>query len=616
MTLWRYMKVFTKYHAVFIALACCVAVCMGLTCWLEKSPADYLYVTVCSSDREEEIAAWKSKDDGYYFFLPAHADLKTTVLAAETEKQLSVDGCVLESNAVCSEYEMGVPYTLTYTMWGIKHNTTLTFVQSSNLPAMYIDTQSGNMDYIHTSQKNSEKGSMRIYMSDGCLDYSGNIKSIAGRGNSTWNEYEKKPYKFKLEEDGDLLAMGTASNWILLANATDASHMKNKIVFDFSSKTAMQYSPDSQWVDLYLNGHYSGLYLLCEKIETHPERLNIISDKTFLVSQEVQERLEESNDSYITTKQGQALRIRESTVSDEQIRRVWQNAENAIVSVDGRDPNTGKLWTDLIDLDSWARKYLIEEFFGNTDAGYCSQYFYTRGESGVIYAGPVWDYDFSMYYPTAFYANRLQVKAGVETPWYPALWQKPIFQSYVKKLYMEELKPIIKAINSNDIDAYFRLINNSAKMDAIRWAKSYEGFEEAVDHIRSYLSARIQFLDSVWINLDDYFHIEIDTRAGNNIEIHTQRSGKTLEPILSEIIAETENYPQWYDTETNQPVDLSAPVQRDMSIYAVWESGAVKKYLPLVLPVFFFVGMFLVMLYIEIRHLKIWIQNGGKFWER
>ena len=32
------------------------------------------------------------------------------------------------------------------------------------------------------------------------------------------------------------------------------------------------------------------------------------------------------------------------------------------------DPETGKSWQELIDIDSWARKYLIDEVFGNLDA--------------------------------------------------------------------------------------------------------------------------------------------------------------------------------------------------------------------------------------------------------
>ena len=65
-------------------------------------------------------------------------------------------------------------------------------------------------------------------------------------------------------------------------------------------------------------------------------------------------------------------------------------------AVDGINPNTGKTLEEYIDLESWAKKYLVEEIVKNFDGGISSQYFYkdsdAKGEP-LLYAGPVWDYD-------------------------------------------------------------------------------------------------------------------------------------------------------------------------------------------------------------------------------
>ena len=70
---------------------------------------------------------------------------------------------------------------------------------------------------------------MRLYTADGKLDAEAVVESLQGRGNSTWLWREKKPYSLRLSGETDLLGMGQASNWILLADAFDLSLLNNKL---------------------------------------------------------------------------------------------------------------------------------------------------------------------------------------------------------------------------------------------------------------------------------------------------------------------------------------------------------------------------------------------------
>lgn len=133
----------------------------------------------------------------------------------------------------------------------------VTFVRSGNVAAIYLDVASGSMDYIHEDLDHSESGRIRVYKADGSPDYSGRVKSIGGRGQSTWGA-AKKPYSVTLSDRADLLGMGKAKKWILLANAYDSSHLRNKIVLDASAAVGPPYTPECRWVDLYLNGEYAG----------------------------------------------------------------------------------------------------------------------------------------------------------------------------------------------------------------------------------------------------------------------------------------------------------------------------------------------------------------------
>ena len=405
---------------------------------LESQETSLFYVEIFANEQIEKIELWQSESGDYYIFLPSYAKLQQVKIHPDASTAVSIDGIYLYEGLTCDVFQPNVAYKCSYNVCGRDVQKNITFLCSENIAAMYIDTQSQSMEYIHEKKGNAEKGNMRIYAASGELEYAGELDSINGRGNATWNTFEKKPYSLKLAAEADLLGMGAAQKWILLANAGDTSHMRNKIVYDFARRIGLAFSPDSQWVDLYLNGEYAGLYLLSERNEIHTQRVDISQTGSFLVSVELEERLKAQNILHTVTEEKQALRIHypEQLSGSElsQLSQRLQAMENAVVSQDGFDPLTGQQWQDLIDVDSWVKKYLIEEVFGSIDAGLVSQYFYYDGDdpSSRIYAGPVWDYDNAMgnrecweiLQPKMLVANQTRGINGFYAPWFSALYQK------------------------------------------------------------------------------------------------------------------------------------------------------------------------------------------------
>lgn len=432
-------------------------------------------------------------------------------------------------------------------------------MKSENLPAMYIDTVSGSMDYVHQAKENIEPGRMRLYTEQGKLDYAGKIESIKIRGNNL--SAPKKPYSLKLSIDGDLLGMGQAEKWILLANYFDPTHMRNKIVFDFAEDFGLQYSPKSRWMDVYLNGEYAGLYLLCERNEVHLQRVDVKKD-SFLVSTELEERLINQNLPYVVTKKGVAIRIHDTTLDADGLAEKIQSAEDAIYAENGIDPFTGKHWTELIDLDSWMRKYLIEEVFGNVDGGRLSQFFYFDGTEKKIYAGPVWDYDMAMANPNIFreavpemfYVNCPAAYDG--SAWFYALYQNDMFYSNMVELYKTEFLPLMTKLLNGGITEYMRKINRSACLDQLRWKT--EPARENVEKIQTYLKERIVFLNSIWIENQKY--AAVHGMSYYRYVTYAVPIGGYLPPLVEE-----ENF-QWYITETETLLDVTKPIFEDMYI--------------------------------------------------
>lgn len=531
-------------------------------------------------DKEsQKVTIWENSFGDCYVFFPGGIDISNAYFELNTQNSLSIDEVQLTNGMTCEAFELNVPYKLKQTDWGKEKTKNITFIQPNGVATMFISTQSGNMEYIHSEKGNKESGEICLLNNDGTLNYSGNIESINGRGNSTWSA-DKKPYSITLSQEGNLLGMGDAKEWILLANAYDESGLRNKIVYDFSNTIGLQYSPDSQWVNLYLNGEYVGLYLLSERNEVHSNRVDI-KDDAFLVSIEHSSRLEPQGTPYITTQADLDLQIRyplnPSSETLTNIRQIWQSAENAILSEDGIDPVSGKSWLELIDLDSWATKYLMEEVFGSLDACSLSQYFYLDN-SGKISAGPVWDFDYSMgssnvwqmTNPNCLRVDCYDKNGNSYTPWFYSLYHKEEFYNRVIEIYEEIFLPELEILFENNLPNYIKQISQSDKANRIRWEIEDELSIET-QYIKDFMLKRIDFLTDMWGYGKDYCFVKIDISSYTTGGYFAVPTGGHLSG-LSEFKNSSEGnlygtYIGWYYEGTDIPFDESQPITEDIEIY-------------------------------------------------
>ena len=89
---------------------------------------------------------------------------------------------------------------------------------------------------------------------------------VRGRYNA---ELPKKGYRIELSVEESLLGMRKDDDWLLMAMYSDLNHMQIKLAFDLyrslnpTNPTAIL--PDSEFVCLYINSEFQGLYLLMEK---------------------------------------------------------------------------------------------------------------------------------------------------------------------------------------------------------------------------------------------------------------------------------------------------------------------------------------------------------------
>ena len=112
------------------------------------------------------------------------------------------------------------------------------------------------------------------------LDY------IRGRGNSTWSDVSKRPYKFKLSNKADLFGMGKSKEWALMANYYDDSIIHNRITYWLGKQIGMPYNMEGVPVDVVMQGAgdpvYLGCYDLSELVEVDASRVAIEKDGGYI----------------------------------------------------------------------------------------------------------------------------------------------------------------------------------------------------------------------------------------------------------------------------------------------------------------------------------------------
>lgn len=162
------------------------------------------------------------------------------------------------------------------------------YVYLSGMPAIAIDSQvristPRDMEvYGYTMGRlpvENNYGTIRVFWPQGNLRQQTVNTGVEWhwRGNASYFA-DKKSYRLNLIDDkgdadpNELLGLGEDSDWILLNLATDSTRVRDKVSNDLWNQMSEAYEfnldgAECEYVELYLNDHYMGVYLLCTKID-------------------------------------------------------------------------------------------------------------------------------------------------------------------------------------------------------------------------------------------------------------------------------------------------------------------------------------------------------------
>ena len=581
------MKKTTKL-LIFGVFAFILSTVLSVTAFMKDSSIRSFSVNTGSASAASELGAiewFKGRDGFYYVFLPSTADRSDLTVWYDADKEIyctpvnaqSEDAELFsvaeeetseeESATVMLENGMATGIFASDDEFVITCGVEEYYVkvlQADGQSTIYLNTESGSMDAVHADKEHKEEGSIIILNENGKVEYNGDLDYIKGRGNTSWQQ-PKKPYNIKLSKKADLFGMGKDKKWCLIANDTDKTMTRNALVYDLAYNMGIDTTGFAEFVNLYLNGEYAGLYMLTEKVDPGEDRIDIYdlegdtedlnekdldeysrggdynSDKWntkkyfnipnnpenitggYILELEKLYRYKDEPSGFVS-KRGQAVIVKTpeyaSKAQVEYISNYYGEFEDALYSASGVN-SKGKHYSEYIDMESLARMYVLMEFTSVFD-GCSSSFFMWKDTDEKICFGPAWDFDNCLGYGWANNAiNHVENTAdpellyiqttfmGTQAEYRKSLLAQAFthndFQALVEDVWATDFADYFDTFYAN-IGSYAEDIESSFIMNSIRWNRFSTTNQETISSKQKTLTEQIyKYVDTRYAFLGNVY---------------------------------------------------------------------------------------------------------------
>ena len=410
--------------------------------------------------------------------------------------------------------------SVTKTEWGaVRINASV-----SELPKLYIQAEADFADITR-----DEWVSAVFTLTEGTKDFPGGdfegTGSIKGRGNSSWGN-PKKPYSIKLDSKASLLGIPKTKKYAIVASYYDTSLIRNFVTYKgYQGLEGIGYVPKCEFVDVYLNGVYNGIYILVERIDTEKSKVDIDEADAdnmsggYLIEKDLEMKMDFEEDlwfdcPYWANQSKDYFVLKSPEPDDEELANAMrayltdymQRVHDSIMGVSGED------WHDYVDISSWIDFLIVEEIAKNIDGNFkTSCWLYKDRDDDHIYMTAPWDFDLA--YGRVAWNNQSEEHNDVvdcpnantpegfmainsSNPWMDRLYDTvPEFRNALKRRYAAYRDTLIADL--------FPLINESAAYLAVVQEANYElwgfNFNVGVTNFRNWLTRRLAWLDEQWL---------------------------------------------------------------------------------------------------------------------
>ena len=474
-----------------------------------------------AEDRTLTLTA--SFDEGWTYsanysnFFRAHAD-RVTVADGENGTK------VFTFNAVAGDY-----------MTEDELQTVGIYASAAELPKFYVTTeipfsQIGKDEYVAAS----------FELTLGTKQYaSGNYSgtgSIKGRGNTSWGQ-PKKPYSIKLDSKKSLLDIPKTKKYAIIPSYSDPSLIRNYLTYKSGLMLdGIGYVPKCEFVEVYLNGSYNGIYLLVERVSIESNKIDIEEANAdeltggYLIEKDISGKIDFSEDQwfncpYWANQDRDYFVLKEpepedaSLLSDmlSYLTNYMQALHNAIMGT------SGESYTKYVDTPSWIDFIIVQELAKNIDGNLkTSCYMYKQAQDDHLYMTAPWDFDLAYGNPETTWNNAdhqhndyydcpdAQSPADFMTinsscPWFDHLYDDhEEFRAALMEKYAEYRRSMIPFM-LRTLDSQGAYLYEAAVRNDNMWGKN---FNNGVSSLRNWFTSRVAWLDGQW--LPDQEPIDLD----------------------------------------------------------------------------------------------------------
>ncbi len=523
------------------------------------------------STRNFSLSLYYDEDtDKQYLFLPTFLSVRDLTLSCPwyIHAELTTDSQELVD---ISETSLDTDFFLTVKALGQKQHHTIRILQCSARKTITIQAQGGLMEHIIADK--SHKGNVSVAILDemGKTEFEGS-STISGRGNGTWT-WEKKPYNLDFSQKISFGPFQDIQKLCLFAEYTDESKLRNAIAFQTGALQGIPFTSPYCYADIYVNGQYLGLYGLATK-DTYQTDSNIRA---------VFEIPSEDNIVHFRTDLGNPIKVHYGLQSDIEDR--LQEMEAAITA--------GSWYTlsNILDLESFSKKYVLDEFLCNLDTGFASQYYYLD-TSGVVHCMLPWDYEWSLFsrnYHFEWLSERQIAAYFYSDCWWQDLLVFPEFrEALCAELSQNYTSEFLTALDEYTGQCIAEM-GISRACDSIRWpgfSSGYSissGFTELSQFqalFREYYPRRIAFLLDYWTNPESFVKITLRRSEQESVGLFPYQynyffpKGTILSDYESQILRATPDYADWeflgWYSDSGIPLEEIGPVTEELTLIGVY----------------------------------------------
>ncbi|MGH3474983.1 MAG: CotH kinase family protein, partial [Aeromicrobium sp.] len=356
------------------------------------------------------------------------------------------------------------------------------------------------------------------------------VEDFGVRGFST-ARYPKKPFKLKFEDsptETGVFGMESDKSWTLLASWLDRSFVRDKVGLELGRGMNNSWTPDSRYVELFLNDRYQGAYLMTESVKIDGDRVDVDKERGMIVETDgtsvVDSRLG------FTSSKGIVWAFKDPDEYDpsdpEQVDSAKLSAiRSRINAFESKlySSTTREQYVNFLDVDKAIDFYFIREFTKERDGDmYRSNYVSWDPSGGTealsdnkLHFGPAWDFDRSagitgeqdavhVYVdsPVGFYLRGTGTHSEhptYRTHWFVQLFKSTSFKNAAAAQWDTKRSVFATASQiARDADA---ALGPGAENDQHRWPQDrrYEdhgSHQDEIDFVTEWYDDRFAWLDA------------------------------------------------------------------------------------------------------------------------